>query len=185
MELDSCIQNRRSVRSFTEEAVSKEKIETILEAGVWAATGMNRQPWRFIVIENKSVIKSISDETKKAVREAMPAIGNRFETNGDIICYNAPVLILICTEVDKNFSNINLRDSVLAAQNIFLKAHELGLGTCYMGWIDLMNQNRPEVLKKFGVPEGYEMQVSLILGYPKIKSSSGKRNKVQVLKWIK
>jgi nitroreductase len=44
MELDSCIQGRRSVRTFKEEVVPKEKIETILEAGVWAATGMHRQP---------------------------------------------------------------------------------------------------------------------------------------------
>jgi len=185
MELDSCIKGRRSVRTFKDEIVPKEKIETILEAGVWAATGMNRQPWHFVVIENKDVIKFISDETKKAVREAMPAIANRFETDDDIICYNAPALILICTKVDQTFSQINLRDSVLAAQNIFLKAFELGLGTCYMGWIDLMDQNRPEVLKKAGLPDGYEMQVSLILGYPKNKSGSGKRNKANVLKWIK
>jgi nitroreductase len=115
----------------------------------------------------------------------MPAIGNQFDTTYDIICYNAPVLILICTEFDQTFSQINLRDSVLAAQNMFLKAHELGLGTCYMGWIDLMNQNRPEVLKKAGMPDGYEMQVSLILGYPKSKSGTGKRNKANILKWIK
>jgi nitroreductase len=185
MELDYCIKDRRSVRTFKEESVPKEKIESILEAGIWAATGMNRQPWRFIVIEDKNVIKFISDETKKAVREAMPAIGKRFETNEDVICYNAPMLILICTEVDKNFGNLNLRDSVLAAQNMFLKAHELGLGTCYMGWIDLLNQNRPEILKKAGIPDGYEMQVSLILGYPKNKPGSGKRNKANVLKWVK
>jgi nitroreductase len=184
MELDYCIQGRRSVRTYKDESVPKQEIETILEAGVWAATGMNRQPWRFIVIEDKSVIKFISDETKKAVREAMPAIGKRFETNDDVICYNAPVLILVCTEVDQTFCQINLRDSVLAAQNMFLKAHELGLGTCYMGWIDLLNQNRPEILKNAGIPDGYEMQVSLILGYPKSKSGKGKRNKANILKWI-
>jgi nitroreductase len=165
--------------------VPKEKIETILEAGVWAATAMNRQPWRFVVIEDKSIIKFISDETKEAVQKLMPAIGKRFETIEDIICYNAPVLILICTEVDQNFGRLNLIDCVLAAQNMFLKAHELGLGACYMGWIDLLNQNRPEILKKAGIPDGYEMQVALVLGYPKSKSGSGKRNKANILKWIK
>jgi nitroreductase len=185
MELDSVIHGRRSVRTYKDESVPKEKIETILEAGVWAASGMNRQPWRFIVIEDKNVVRFISDETKKAVREAMPAIGKRFETKEDVICYNAPVLILICTEVDQTFRQINLRDSVLAAQNMFLKAHELGLGACYMGWIDLLNQNRPKILKKAGIPDGFEMQVALILGYPKNKIGLGKRNKANVLKWIK
>jgi len=154
MELDSCIKGRRSIRTFKDETVPKEEIETILEAGVWAATGMNRQPWRFIVIEDKSIIKFISEETKKAIREAMPTIAKRFRINEDIICYNAPTLILICTEIDQTFSQINLRDSVLAAQNMFLKAHELGLGTCYMGWIDLMKQNLPEVLKKWDYLRG-------------------------------
>jgi hypothetical protein len=68
---------------------------------------------------------------------------------------------------------------------MFLKAHELGLGTCYIGWIDLLNQKQPEILRKAAVPEGYEMQVPLILGYPKTKLGSGKRNKPNVLKWIK
>ena len=115
----------------------------------------------------------------------MPAIAQRFETDQDIICYNAPVLIFICTEEDKKFGQINLRDSVLAAQNMFLKAHELGLGGCYMGWIDLLYQKHPETLKKALMPSGYEMQVPLILGYLKSKAGAGKRNKPNVLKWIK
>lgn len=185
MELGDCIRGRRSVRAYKNELVPVEKIESVLEAGVWAATGMNRQPWRFIVIEDKGVIKFVSDETKKAVRETMPVIAKRFETEEDVICYNAPVLILICTEVEQTFGSIYLRDSVLAAQNMFLKAHELGLGACYMGWIDLMNQSHPEVLKKAGVPDGFEMKVPLILGYPKGKLGEGKRNKPNVLKWVK
>ena len=146
---------------------------------------MNRQPWHFIVIEDKNIIRYVSDETKKAVRETMPMVAQRFETQEDIICYNAPVLILICTEIDQTFGNIYLRDSVLAAQNMFLKAHELGLGTCYMGWIDSMNQRHPEVLKKAGVPDGFVMQVPLILGYPKSKLGMGKRKKPVILKWVK
>jgi len=185
MQLDDCIKGRRSVRLYKEEAVPKEKIVSVLEAGVWAATGMGRQPWRFIIVEDKETIKLISEETKKAVKEAMPAIADRFETDKDIICYNAPVLIFICTEVDENFGHINLRDSVLAAQNMFLKAHEIGLGACYMGWIELLHQTHPEILKKSIIPVGYEIQVPLILGYPKTKPGSGKRNKPNVLKWIK
>ena len=53
MELDDCIKGRRSVRSFTDEPVSKEEVQAILEAGTWAPTGMNRQPWKFVIIENK------------------------------------------------------------------------------------------------------------------------------------
>jgi nitroreductase len=82
--------------------------------------------------------------------------------------HNAPVLILICTEKDKQWGHTNLLDSVLAAQNMFLKAYELGLGTCYMGFVQLLS-SKPDVLKKIGVPEGYEMMVPFILGHPKTK----------------
>jgi nitroreductase len=185
MELDNCIKGRRSVRNYKNKPIPKRRIETVLEAGVWAATGMNKQPWRFIIIENREIIKFVSDETKKAIQEIMPTIGKRFETKEDIICYNAPALILICTENDQNFNHIYLRDSILAAQNMFLKAHELGLGTCYMGWIDAAISRHPEILEKTGVPKGYTVQLALIIGYPKTKTGPGKRNKPTILNWIK
>ena len=74
---------------------------------------------------------------------------------------------------------------MLAVQNMFLKAHELDLGACYMGWIDLLYQTHPEILKKAVIPSGYVMQVPLILGYTKSKAGAGKRNKPNVVKWIK
>jgi nitroreductase len=185
MELEKCIKGRRSIRAYKDEPVPKEKIEAVLEAGVWAATGMNKQPWRFVIIEDKSTIRFVSDETKKAVKEIMPAVSERFNTKEDIICYNAPTLIFICTEKNPDFDRINLRDSVLAAQNMFLKAHELGLGTCYMGWIDVAISRNPKILEKTGVPKDFTVQVPLIIGYPKNQQGLGKRNKPNILNWTK
>jgi nitroreductase len=184
MELDSCIKGRRSVRAYTDEPVSKEQIEAVLEAGIWAPTGMHREPCRFIVIEDKALIKYVSDETKLLVKQLMPPLAKQFATEADVVCYNAPVLILICTEKYKQWDNVNLLDSVLAAQNMFLKAYELGLGTCYMGFVNLVN-SKPDALKEIGIPENFEMKVPLILGHPKTKQGAGKRNKPVVLKWIK
>ncbi len=184
MELDICIKGRRSVRAYRDEPVSKEQIEAVLEAGVWAPTGMNRQPWKFIVIEDNKLITYVSEETKILVQQMMPPMAEKFQTKADVICYNAPVLILICTEKDKQWGHTNLLDSVLAAQNMFLKAYELGLGTCYMGFVQFLS-SKPDVLKKIGVPDDYEMMVPFILGHPKTKQGVGKRNKPVVLKWIK
>jgi nitroreductase len=184
MELDTCIKGRRSVRVYTNELVSKEQVETILEAGTWAPTGMYREPLRFIVIEDRELIKYVSEETKLLVQQMMPPLAKQFSTDADIVCYNAPVLILICTEKDDQWDNINLLDSVLAAQNMFLKAYELGLGTCYMGFVNFLN-NKPEALKKIGVPNNYKMMVPLILGHPKTKQGPGKRNKPNIIKWTK
>lgn len=183
MELDVCIKNRRSVREYTDESVSKEQIQSILEAGTWAPTGMDRQPWKFIIIEDKKLLKLISDETKVVVKQMMPPLAEQFCTQEDIICYNAPVLVLVCTEKDKQWENLNLTDCVLATQNMFLKAYELGLGTCYMGFVNLLN-SKPDVLQKIGVPDNYQMMVPFILGHPKAKQEQGKRNKPAV-QWIK
>jgi nitroreductase len=183
MELEACIKGRRSVRAYTQEPVSKEQTEAILEAGTWAPTGMHREPWKFIVIEDKQLIKYFSDETKLLVQQIMPPLAKQFATEADIVCYKAPVLILICSEKDDQWDNLNLLDCVLAAQNMFLKAYELGLGTCYMGFVNFLN-NDPEALKKIGIPENYKMMVPFVLGHPKTKQGTGKRNKPAVLKWI-
>ncbi len=184
MNLDVCIKGRRSVRCYSDEPVSKEQVEAVLEAGVWAPTAMFREPCRFIVIENKELMKYITDETKVMVRQMMPPLASKFSTEKDVVCYDAPVLILICAEKDKQWANLNLIDSVLAAENMFLKAYELGLGTCYMGFVQFLN-SKPDVLKKMGVPENCEMMVPFILGHPKIKQEAGKRKKPNVLRWIK
>jgi len=184
MELDACIKGRRSVRTYTDEPISKEKIDAIIEAGTWAPSGMNRQPWRFIIIEDKKLIKLVSDETKELVKKNMPTISAQFSTDKDIICYNAPMLVLVCTEKDPQWSHIDLLDSVLAAQNMFLKAYELGLGTCYMGFVASLN-SKPDVLRKIGVPENCEMTVPFIIGYPKAKQGKGKRKKPNIMKWAK
>jgi nitroreductase len=184
MELDACIKGRRSVRAYTDEPVSKEQMEAVLDAGTWAPTGMNREPWQFIIIEDKKLIKLVSDETKLLVKQAMPPLVERFSTDADIICYNAPTLVLVCTEKDPQWANVNLLDCVLAAENMFLKAYELGLGTCYMGFVALLN-SKPEVLRKIGIPENLEMTVPFIIGHPKVKQGKGKRQKPNVIKWIK
>jgi len=184
MELDTCIKGRRSVRSYTDEPVSKEQIEAVLEAGVWAPTAMHREPLRFVVIEDKKLIRYVSDETKVLVQKMMPPYAKRFATAEDIVCYDAPVLIFVCAEKDKQFDNLNLLDGVLATENMFLKAHELGLGTCYMGYVCLLS-NKPDVLKKVGVPENQAMMVPFILGHAKTKPGASNRKKPNVLKWIK
>jgi nitroreductase len=178
MELDACIRGRRSVRAYTDEPVSKEQMEAVLEAGVWAPTGMNRQPWRFMVIEDRQTIKFISDETKKAVAEMMPDMAEAMGGKDDVICYGAPALIFVCAESDKTWGQVSLLDSVLAAQNMFLKAYELGLGTCYMGFIGFL---KPGVLSKAGVPAGHELMVPFIIGHPKARQGAGRRSKPKML----
>ena len=90
MELNECIKGRRSIRAYTAEPVSKEQINAILEAGTWAPTAMNRQPWNFIIIEDKKLLKLISDETKVLVKQMMPPLAENF-------CRRSGYCLLQCT----------------------------------------------------------------------------------------
>ena len=184
MMLDECVKGRRSVRSYSDEPVSRELIEAVLEAGVWAPSGMNRQPWRFIVIEDKELIGEISEETKKIVPEVMPQMAGAMKSKEDVICYDAPVLILVCAEKDEMLGELNKTDCVLAAQNMFLKAYDLGLGSCYMGFIDFL-KGKSDVLDKAGLPDDHELMVALILGHPREKQGAGERKPPSILKWVK
>ncbi len=65
MELDVCIQGRRSTRRYEDKPVPKEIIEKLLDSGTWAPSGMNIQPWRFVVIENRDTIKKLSLRAKE------------------------------------------------------------------------------------------------------------------------
>jgi nitroreductase len=184
MELDACIKGRRSVRAYTDEPVSKQQMETILEAGVWAPTAMFREPLQFVVIENNELIKYVSDETKTMVKQMMPALAKRFSTGEDIVCYNAPALVLVCAEKDQQWGSLNRLDAVLATENMFLKAYEMDLGTCYMGFVAFLS-SKPEVLAKMGVPSNCDMIVPFILGHPKTKQGESKRKKPHIIKWVK
>lgn len=185
MDLQKCIQERRSVRSYKPDQVPKEIIEQVLQAGVWAPTGVGREPCRFIIIEDKELIKYVAEETKALLRTIMPPdMAKEFETSRDNICYEAPMLVLICTEKDPRWEHVNTLDSVLAAENIFLKAYELGLGTCYMGYVAFL-KSKPEVLNKIGIPENYVLQAPFIIGYPKAGFAKGKRSNPKIIKWIK
>jgi len=68
MELDACIKGRRSIRRYEEKPVPKEIIEKLLNAGISAPSGMNLQPWRFVVIENKDT----SDQRRTPSFTALP-----------------------------------------------------------------------------------------------------------------
>jgi nitroreductase len=186
MELDVCIKGRRSVRAYEQKPVPRGLIEQILEAGTWAPTGMNGQPWKFVIIEEKELIKYVSDETKKIVKGMnYPQAERITSTNADTICYNAPVLILVCAEKTQHpmYDQVQILDCVLATQNMFLKAYELGLGTCYMGFVSALAAN-PQVMKKVGVPDHCQMIVPFILGYPKTNPPAPQRKKPDVVNWL-
>ena len=147
------IKSRHSVRKFTDQPVSDEDLNAILEAARWAPSGTNKQPWHFIIIKNK--------DTQYKLADLMP--WGRF-------IKNAPIAIAILVQLKSMWA---ILDGAIATTHITLEAAARGLGTCWCACWPNIEQN-PELEKKIfdilGVPEKLQPKMKLItitpLGYP-------------------
>jgi len=181
MDVMDCIRGRRSVRSYLDKPVEKEKIDRILEAGILAPSAMNSQPCRFTIITDKSKIRELSDKTKKniGVLGVGLSIMERMKSKEDTIFYGASLLIVISTKKDSKWFKL---DCALAAENMMLAAYGMGLGSCFIGFATSLNHDK-EALKELGVSDDSEIIAPLIFGYPK-EWPKPKEKRLNVLKWI-
>lgn len=110
------IKSRRSIRNYKKEKIKDEDILKILEAGRWAPSASNNQPWRFIVVKDQELIKKIGDACK------ILTINSFVE--------NSPLIVIIYSEKKHRWVDL---DCGMCAQNMMLEAHSLGIGSCFIG----------------------------------------------------
>ncbi len=154
------IRQRRTVRAFRSDPVEEEKIEAILEAGRWAPSGKNTQPWRFVVVR--------SEEKRKALGRMVP--------QRDMIS-TAPVTIAVLKHVPSGYDELKDAQGIgSCAQNLLLAVHALGLGACWIG-----RARDPEVEALLEAHEDEELMLLLPVGYPAEQPGEGKRNSLEEL----
>lgn len=143
--------NRRSVRSYSPEQIKEEDLQAILEAGQFAPSAMNEQPWHFTVVQNKDVLQKITEATKKAM--------NR---NTDPF-YGAPTLILVFA--DKN-AIAPVQDASLAIGNMLNAAASLGVSSCWIHAVNALFAGKEALAftAELGIPEDTISVGSLVLG---------------------
>ena len=175
--LDELISERRSVRAYEDKPVEKEKIELLIEAARLAPSACNKQPWVFIIAQ--------SPKAKEAVFEK--GLGEIMVSNS--WAKTAAAIIVVCSKTEFLIHNIaekiqgvdyHLIDIGIACQNLVLKAWELGLGTCYIGWF-----NGKKILKALELPSSYKVECLITLGYPKDKEikPTGRKNIEEIMLW--
>ena len=162
---------RRSIRSFQQKPIAREALEQIVEAGTYAPSGNNRQTWQFTVIDSPEKIQEIA----KAMGKALGA------PNYNLYCPTAIILV----SNDKDNHN-GLADCSCALENIFLAAHALGIGSC---WINQMKDaaQDPQVramLTELGVPENHIVWGTAALGYAAEIPAAKPRREGAVV-WVK
>lgn len=185
MDLKEAIYNRRSIREYLDEPVEKQLILDLLEAAVQAPSAMNEQPWAFVVIQDKSLLRAYSDRAKALFQETMmperekSALKKMLSDPEFNIFYNSGTLIVICA---KPVGQHPEWDCYLAGQNIMLTAHGLGLGTCPIGlsW-PLFEQE--DVRTELQIPAGYAAVLPIIVGYPKEPAKAVTRAAPKILCW--
>ena len=134
---------RRSTRSFREEKVSREDIETLLEAAMAAPSSCNLQPWSFVVVDEEETLAQL---------KAVSPLGQ----------YNAPLAILICGETNHlSWKGGWQFDCGAAAQSMMVEAVELGLASVCVGGFD-----GAAAARLLHIPEGVQPCVIIELGYP-------------------
>ena len=176
------IKSRRSIRSYQNKPVPKEVIEDILEAGRYAPSSLNTQPWEFVVVSEEKLIEEIKRVITRKIKiiySILPflklfvkdlrdekitgALKKTATTPGDTIFYGAPAVIFIVSKEKGKWTAINC---ALAAENMMLQAHSLGLGSCFIGRTDFLNKNR-KLFKRMGLQKKHSIFAALAIGYPK------------------
>lgn len=163
--LETIVQ-RRSTRSYTETAISKEDMQTIVTAGTYAPTGMNRRSFHFTVISNPEKLAELNRLIRGAFLKSDEERLRKRGENPDYICYyNAPSLILVSNEPSQAWA---AQDCACAVQNIFLAAHSLGIASCWINQLLAPTCDDPEVrrlLTEWGVPSDHKIYGCAALGY--------------------
>jgi nitroreductase len=150
------IKTRRSIRRFTNEEVDDKTIELIIEMGTWAPSGLNNQPWKFVVIRDQKIRDEISIQTKYSR-----------------IIQGAPVCIAVFLDNSQTYDRVKDIQAVGACiQNMLLTIHDLGLGGVWLGEI-LKNRGPVEEILK--VPESCELMAVVALGHTEEKKGAGTR----------
>lgn len=151
------IEKRRSVRDFSDKSIEREKLELILEAARLAPSSCNSQPWKFIVVDDKELLKKVA----KAQPTGTPINKFLVDAAAIVVCVDEPKLVVHKTAGILNRDNQRI-DVGIAMEHMVLVAAELGIGSCWIGWF-----SERQIRKLLDIPRGKTVSVLLALGYPK------------------
>lgn len=153
------IKSRRSVRDFTGDPVSKDNINTILDAGRWAPSGLNNQPWCYIVVQERSTIEQIATCTH---------CGN--------VVLGAPLLIAVFLNHDAGYNYVKDVQAIGASiRNMLLACCELELGAVWLG--EILNR-KEKVNSILDAPDSMELMAVLAIGHPVEKECISSRKDI-------
>jgi len=168
MKLDQIIKQRRSTRSFDSRPVKGQDLISIIEAARLAPSACNSQTWRFVTVTNRDIIHKICHEAMR------PVIPNRWLEQAPLLIVGCSQLDIIANRIGRGITGIEYYqiDLGIAMEHMVLKATELGLGTCWIGWFK--EDSVKEILE---IPKRVKVSAMLAVGYPKDTPSKKTKRK--------
>jgi nitroreductase/NAD-dependent dihydropyrimidine dehydrogenase PreA subunit len=209
--IEKAILERRSVRNFKDKPVPESLIQRVLEAGRFAPSAGNCQPWKFIVITNKALLKEIDTTVKKSVQllykmylndkavknlvtfaKESPGIYDPRVVYGGMGCigqnedisvsFNAPVVILILGDERAPNYEINIG---ICGQNMNLVANSLGIKAFWNGFLAGFTEGIPPLKKKLGIKSPWKIVESICMGYPAFKQEGIVPREYRPVTWFR
>jgi nitroreductase len=150
----NAIAERRSIRSYTAEKISREQFDILLKAAGEAPSARNSQPWHFSVTQNRGILDEISAEVSGVLKNDA----------GDIF-HGAPAAIFLSCDPESRWARL---DCGIAVQTIALAAHSIGLGTVILGMPEaaFTGPRKDHFNALFKFPKGHSFAVAIALGIP-------------------
>lgn len=143
------ILQRRSIRKYTDKKIPEKEIQSILKAAMYAPSAMNKQPWHFVVVDDKSLFAKFME----------------FHAHASFLAYASHAILVCGDKVQQHDDGFWLLDCGAATQNLLLAAHSLGIGSCWIG-IHPREQRKQQTRELFSLPDHVEPFALVSLGYP-------------------
>ncbi len=168
---------RFSCRAYRSDPVSRDLVEQILEAARLAPSACNRQPWRFVVVNE------LVQRTRLLEEGTLPGLGMTWATQAPVILVLGIKKSFITHQVAPLLSKVEypLLDLGIAGEHAVLQATELGLGTCWIGWI------QPKAVRRIvGWPSDITPQAMLTVGWPATRPerASPRLSSEEIVSWL-
>jgi nitroreductase len=157
------IQKRRSIRNFKNKPVDDTAIRSIVDAARLSPSACNAQPWRFIAVTEKSLLEELVN------RGMGGAVPNKWASSAPVIIIGCAVLNLMTHYLGEAVKGIQYHqiDMGISMEHMVLRATEMGLGTCWIGWFREKN-----IRKILNIPKDWKIISLIALGYPQNESTT-------------
>ena len=143
------ILQRRSIRKYSDKKISAEDINTMLKAAMYAPSAMNKQPWHFLVVDDKQLFGKFME----------------FHAHASFLAYASHAILICGDEQLQHDDGFWLLDCGAATQNLLLAAHSLGIGSCWIG-IHPREHRKQQTRELFNLPDHVAPFALVSLGYP-------------------